>query len=270
MEASFGREGMTAIGPKECPNADDIGAALHFLVQAFDRVRAVQLGAVLARKGHIGQHIMLAPRHGHSDQWRSHGSIHQISQLWPAGAQLPGHLAPCLAGMGAVGLVEGLPDRGGDDGVLAARGMREGVAQPMNPAALPGCLEDPGDGRLEAAMCIANHQPDPAKAAGPQGTQELGPEGLGLRRADAQADDFSAPFGVGGDRDYGRDRHDATALAHLQVGGVQPEVGPFAGQWTVQKLADPFIIRRENDPPDRFLARLIPCTVSTPCSSRCR
>ncbi len=27
--------------------------------------------------------------------------------------------------MGAVGLLEGLPDRGGDDGVLAARDMRK-------------------------------------------------------------------------------------------------------------------------------------------------
>lgn len=62
-----------------------------------------------------------------------------------AGAQLPGHLAPCLAGMGAVGLVEGLPDRGGDDGVL-------GVAQPMNATPLPGCLEDAGDGGLETGM----------------------------------------------------------------------------------------------------------------------
>ncbi len=48
MEASFGSEGMTAIGPKECPNADDIGAAFHLLVQALDRVRGMQLGAVLA------------------------------------------------------------------------------------------------------------------------------------------------------------------------------------------------------------------------------
>ncbi len=51
---------MTAIGPKECPNADDVGAALHLLVQALDRVGAVQLGAMLAREGHAGQHDVLA------------------------------------------------------------------------------------------------------------------------------------------------------------------------------------------------------------------
>ena len=54
---------MTAIGPKECPNADDVGAALHLLVQALDRVGAVQLGAMLAREGHAGQHVVFAPRH---------------------------------------------------------------------------------------------------------------------------------------------------------------------------------------------------------------
>jgi hypothetical protein len=50
IEASSGSEGMTAIGPKECPNADDIGAALHLFVQALDRLRAVQLGAVLTQE----------------------------------------------------------------------------------------------------------------------------------------------------------------------------------------------------------------------------
>ena len=50
MEASFGNEGMTVTGSKQCPNANDTGAAFHFLVQALDRVRAVELGAVLARE----------------------------------------------------------------------------------------------------------------------------------------------------------------------------------------------------------------------------
>ena len=77
------------------------------LVQTLDRVRAVQLCAVLAREGHVGQHVMLA-------------GVHEIGQLGPARAQLLGHLAPGLAGMGAVWLVEGLADGGGDDGVLAA------------------------------------------------------------------------------------------------------------------------------------------------------
>ena len=74
----------------------------------------MKLGAVLTGEGHVGEHIVFAPRHGHSDQWRSHGSIHEVGQFRPAGAQLLGHLAPGLAGMRAIGLVERLADRGGN------------------------------------------------------------------------------------------------------------------------------------------------------------
>jgi hypothetical protein len=65
--------------------------------------------------------------------------------------------------MGAVGPVEGLPDRGGDDGVLAAGDGREGVPDPVNAAALRG-FKDPGDGRLEPCAGVADRQPDPARA----------------------------------------------------------------------------------------------------------
>ena len=108
---------------------------------------------MLAGEGHVGQNVVLA-------------GVHEIGQLRPTRAQLLGHLAPGLSGMGAVGLIEGLADRGGDDGVLAPGHMREGVAHPVNAAALPGGFEDPGDGGLEAGVGVADHQPDPAKAAG--------------------------------------------------------------------------------------------------------
>ena len=71
--------------------------------------------------------------------------------------------------MGTVWLIEGLADRGGHDGVLALRHMRQGVAHPMHPAALPGRFEDPRDGGLEAGMRVADHQPDTAEATGFQG-----------------------------------------------------------------------------------------------------
>ena len=38
MAASLGSEGMTAIGPKECPNADDLGSAFDLAIEALDRV----------------------------------------------------------------------------------------------------------------------------------------------------------------------------------------------------------------------------------------
>jgi hypothetical protein len=49
------------------------------------------------------------------------------------------------------------------------------------------------------------------------------------------------PLGVRGHGDYGRDRHDPSALAHLQVGRIQPDVGPLAGQRAVQELADALV-----------------------------
>jgi hypothetical protein len=138
----------------------------------------VQLGAVLARERHVGEDVVLA-------------RIHQVGGLRPARAELFGHLAPGLAGMGAVGLVEGLADCGSDDGVLAAGDMRQGIAHPVNPAALPVqatidpldqsldalTLEHAGDGGLEAGVSVTDHQPDPAQSAGLQRAQDLGPEG---------------------------------------------------------------------------------------------
>jgi len=52
--------------------------------------------------------------------------------------------------MDAGGLVEGLPDRGGYYGVLAARDMCQGIAHPVNAAALSCRLKDQGDGGHEA------------------------------------------------------------------------------------------------------------------------
>ena len=63
MAASLGSEGLTATGPKECPNADDIGSAIDLTVQALDRVGQMQLGAMFLGEGHVGQHVGLGPRH---------------------------------------------------------------------------------------------------------------------------------------------------------------------------------------------------------------
>ena len=99
----------------------------------------MQLDAVLTGEAQLSQHVMLA-------------CVHQIVQLGPARAQLIEHLAPCFTGMGVVGLVESLPDRGGDDDVLAARNMRESVPDPVDAASLPFgdglTLEHAGDGGL--------------------------------------------------------------------------------------------------------------------------
>src|SRR5690554_5069966 len=81
--------------------------------------------------------------------------VHQVGQLGPARTQLFGDLAPGFPGMGAVWLVEGLPDRGGNDRVLAARDMGQRVAHPVNAAALPSGLEHAGDGGLASRANLA-------------------------------------------------------------------------------------------------------------------
>ncbi len=65
MEASLGSwEDQKSFQWKDFPtNADDVGAALDLLVQALDGVGGMQLGAVLAREGHVGQHVVFAGVH---------------------------------------------------------------------------------------------------------------------------------------------------------------------------------------------------------------
>src|SRR3954454_1226659 len=58
--------------------------------------------------------------------------------------------------------------------------------------------------------------------------QESRPKRLGLGGADVQADDLAPAIGVHRHGDYGGHRDNAPALAHLQVGRVQPQIRPLA------------------------------------------
>jgi hypothetical protein len=104
-------------------DADDVGPPLHLLVEAFERIGAVQLGAVLGREGHVGQHIVFAV-------------VHQRAKLGPAWPQLVGDVTPGLARGLGVGLQKGLADRRGNHRVLALRHVRQGVAHPMHAGAV--------------------------------------------------------------------------------------------------------------------------------------
>jgi len=54
-------------------------------------------------------------------------------------------------------------------------------------------------------------------------------------------DDLALAIGVGGHGDYRRDRDDAAALALLEVGRVEPQIGPVAAQRTVEASIDAVI-----------------------------
>ena len=116
--------------------------------------------------------------------------------------------------------------------------MGQQVAGEVHAAALPCGAEDPGRGGLQALVVVGDHQLHAAQPAPGQRAQELGPEGLGLRRADRHAQDLAAALVVDGHSHGHRDRDDASGLAHLHVGGVEPQIGPVALQRSIEEAVD--------------------------------
>ena len=129
---------------------------------------------------------------------------------------------------GTVGIVLGKRgcDEGGDDAPALPAGMGQQVAHEVDAAPLSSCAEDPGRGGLQALVVVGDHQLHAAQAAPGEAAQEPGPEGLGLGRADRHAEDLAPALVVDRDRDGHRDRYDAPGPAHLQIGRIQPEIGP--------------------------------------------
>ncbi len=98
----------------------------------------------------------------------------------------------------------------------------------MHSAALPGGRQHPRRGRLDALMRVRDHQLHAREATADKITQKRGPERLRLGSADRHAQHFAAAIGVHAHRDRHGDRHDPATLADLEIGRVDPEVGPFA------------------------------------------
>ena len=67
-------------------------------------------------------------------------------------------MAPSLMRRLGIRLEKGLTDRGGDHGVLALGHMRQGIAHPMDPAALPGGAEHAIGGMAQAVMGIGDDE----------------------------------------------------------------------------------------------------------------
>src|SRR5882762_7354363 len=139
------------------------------------------------------------------------------------------------AGLGPIRLQKGLAQRRRHHALLGLRHVRKSVAHPMYAAALPGGAEYPADRRFQPLMGIRDHQRDPPQAASRQALQKARPEGFGLRRADVQPNDLASAIGVDCHSDYRGDRDDAAALALLQVGGVEPQIRPLAGERPVEE-----------------------------------
>jgi hypothetical protein len=72
-------------------DSDNVSPPFYFFVQPLQRIGRVQLGAVLAWEGHVGQHVVLA-------------LVHQRGELGPARAELVGDLPPGLVRCLGIGL----------------------------------------------------------------------------------------------------------------------------------------------------------------------
>lgn len=126
---------------------------------------------LLLGEGHVCEHVLL-------------GSVHAGAKLRPSGAELVGDVTPGLGSGGMIGLEEDLPDRGGNDGVLALRHVRQRVAHEVDTAALPGGADDACDGGLQTLVGVGDHQLHAFEAPPDEVAQESRPEGFGLARAD--------------------------------------------------------------------------------------
>jgi hypothetical protein len=85
-------------------------------------------------------------------------------------------------------------------------------------------------------MGVGDHQLDAAQPPARERAQEVGPEGLGLRRADGQAEHLAPAVAIDADRDD--DRDDAAVAPRLHIGGVEPDIGPVALERTIEERLD--------------------------------
>ena len=77
-------------------------------------------------------------------------------------------------------------------------------------------------------MGIGDHPFVAGQAARVQPPQEVHPERLRFRGANAGTDDLSAPVCIGSNGDYRGHRDDPAALPGPKAGGVEPQIGPLA------------------------------------------
>ena len=108
------------------------------------------------------------------------------------------------------------------------------------------------------------HEPGEGLEAGAQGVRDLAPLGRGGGMilldeggADGGGDHVAPALGVDGDCDGCRHRDDVPGAAHLEVGGVEPEVGPAALDRALEEGAHPLVDLR-TEPGDLALGGYVP------------
>ncbi len=84
-------------------------------------------------------------------------------------------------------------------------------------------------------MGIGDDELDAAPAPPDQLSKKLGPDRLGLGRADLHAEHFASAIGVDADGDDYGDGDNTTTAPNLEVGRIDPQVGPFSFDGPVEE-----------------------------------
>ena len=119
--------------------------------------------------------------------------------------------------------------------------MGQSVAQEGDAAAPPRGVHDLGDGRIDAQMGVGDDELDAAQPAKGQLSEEPGPGCLGLRSPNVHAQHSAPPVCIDTRRDDHGDGSDATILPHFHIGGVDPDIGPFALDGALQQGVHPLV-----------------------------
>ena len=90
-------------------------------------------------------------------------------------------------------------------------------AHDIHPAALPGGIENLGDGGLQHLLRVGDHQLGAARTAPGQAAQELDPERFGLAVPGGHAEHFSPAVGVHAHRYNDGDGDDLMVTADFDL-----------------------------------------------------
>ena len=156
-----------------------------------------------------------------------------------SGPEAVGDLPPLLPRRLGRRLGEDRADGRRDQRLGGLRHQRQGVAQEVDPAALPARPVQHRRDRLPQSLVgVAGHQLHPGEAPRHQAAQKGQPEGPVLARPDVDAQHLARPVAGHPDGDHHRLRDDPAVVPHLDEGGVQPHVGIGVGQRPAPEALD--------------------------------
>ena len=192
---------------------DHAAAALDLFVETLERIGTPDLAPVDSGERTKGQHFLF-------------GTHHQCGSLAEALGEHVGHVIPLGRDLLGAHLGKDRPEGSGDPLLVALSDVGQQVAGDVDPTALVARpLETAPDGSHQTGALVRDDQAHAGEPPAFDRTQELTPEGLVFGVADLDAQDLPPPvFGDPGGDHHGLGRP-LVVTAHVQVRGVEPDVG---------------------------------------------